>query len=432
MKYIITALCIGLMASCGSENKKGRITSTDAIDTYIKNNTTHSDSALAFANSEIEFWSKKLNAHQDNFVYQQALAGAHSLRFEVSHDIKDIVITDSLLQLANTKTKSSRAGLLRTLSRHQIKQHEFGHAYYFAEKALRNGENRYGSNLLMFDVLMELGDVELAKAHLFQLENKNNFDYYIRLSKLKDHEGDLDSAIIYMEWAAQKVQGKNLEDWAQSNLADMYGHAGRVEESYNTYVKVLDRTPSYSYALKGIAWVAYAHDHDIKTARKIFKHLATITKAPDYYLQLAELAAYEGNEAEAFKYKKQFQNAVNHPEFKGMYNKYLLDILIDVDPDAAYKICEEEIEKRPTAVVYSWLARVELAKGNNKKALSIIQTKVENQTFEPDALYVMGLVYRAVGDSGKATKCFNEVLESSYEIGPLLTEEVKSNLNFKS
>ena len=68
------------------------------------------------------------------------------------------------------------------------------------------------------------------------------------------------SAIKLMEQAFEKVKnaGKILVLLDLSNLADMYGHAGRVKEAYDAYINVLNKDSSYIYALKGIAWIAYS------------------------------------------------------------------------------------------------------------------------------------------------------------------------------
>ena len=51
--------------------------------------------------------------------------------------------------------------------------------------------------------------------------------------------------------------------WTFSNLGDLNGHAGNIKTSYDYYLKTLAVDPNNSYALKGIAWIAFSHEKNI-------------------------------------------------------------------------------------------------------------------------------------------------------------------------
>jgi tetratricopeptide (TPR) repeat protein len=110
--------------------------------------------------------------------------------------------------------------------------------------------------------------------------------------KLKDHEGDLESAITSMERAYHRIEGnKEQAQWTLSNLADMYGHAGKVEEAYENYLKALQINANDDYALKGIAWIALSYDHNSIEAKRIINILASRKRMPEAHLLLAEIAS---------------------------------------------------------------------------------------------------------------------------------------------
>jgi hypothetical protein len=44
---------------------------------------------------------------------------------------------------------------------------------------------------------------------------------------------------------------------------------GRIQESYDSYLKTLAIDPNYSYALKGIAWIVFSHERNTKEAKRI-------------------------------------------------------------------------------------------------------------------------------------------------------------------
>ena len=48
--------------------------------------------------------------------------------------------------------------------------------------------------------------------------------------------------------------------------------------------------------------------------------------------------------------------------------------------------------------------------------------------FEPDALYQLGLVYKQNGNDKLAKYYLKEALESSFELGPVVTKEIEQQL----
>jgi hypothetical protein len=50
---------------------------------------------------------------------------------------------------------------------------------------------------------------------------------------------------------------------------------GRIQESYDSYLKTLAIDPNYSYALKGIAWIVFSHERNTKEAKKNCARLIT-------------------------------------------------------------------------------------------------------------------------------------------------------------
>ena len=239
-----------------------------------------------------------------------------------------------------------------------------------------------------------------------EFKNKNSFAYLIRKAKLKDHEGLLDSAIVCMEKAYQRIKGnKALSQWTLSNLADMYGHAGRIEDSYDLYLEVLKDNPKDDYALKGIAWIALSHDLNTEAAKTIINELAVRKRMPEAHLMLAEIAELDGNQMEKADQLKKFKSLVSLPEYKNMYHKYLATLEADEfqNPTAAVSIAQAEIANRPTPQSYDLLAWAYYHQNNFREALSIATRQVENQTFEPEAFYHLGIIYQANGNNEKAT-----------------------------
>ena len=242
---------------------------------------------------------------------------------------------------------------------------------------------------------MELGKYYEASKKLSNLKDKKSFDYIIRKAKLEDHYGRTDNAIELMEEAATIVKEKRKSSyiWTLSNLADMYGHAGRIKESYQSYLKVLDMDSANLYCLKGIAWIAFSHDKNTTEAKRILNFILSLTNMPDLNLTLADIAEWEGNEKTKLEYIHKFTEVVTKPGYGAMYNKYLIYLYTEElkDYDKALALATHEIESRPTPETYNWLATIYFNSGETEKAFQIIKDNVYKRTYEPDAMMNAGL-----------------------------------------
>ena len=118
------------------------------------------------------------------------------------------------------------------------------------------------------------------------------------------------------------------------------------------------------------------------------------------------------------------------PEYKNMYHKYLATLEAEEfeNPDAAVSIAMEEIANRPTPQSYDLLAWAYYHQNNFPEALSIATRQVENQTFEPEAFYHLGMIYQANGNNEKASYYLNEALASEFELGPSISKKIKTAL----
>ena len=122
--------------------------------------------------------------------------------------------------------------------------------------------------------------------------------------------------------------------------------------------------------------------------------------------------------------------AVAHnPKYLGMYNKYIATLEAEElsNPAKAIEIAELEIRNRPTPQSYDLLAWGYYQQGQIEKAVKVAQHYVEGKTFEPEAIYHLGLIYHNL-DEKKSQKFLGEASESSFELGPAITENIQLHL----
>jgi len=113
-----------------------------------------------------------------------------------------------------------------------------------------------------------------------------------------------------------------------------------------------------------------------------------------------------------------------------MYNKYLINIYTEdrQEYDKALAIAEIEVSNRPTTETYSWLAWVHFKMGDKQKAYELVKKYVLGKDFEPGSQLHAAYILKAQGETSKAKKLMSDCLESSFELGPVTTEEIRKNL----
>lgn len=416
--FFYCLMLIPILSAC----KQKALVSPGDYASLFTNMTGHHH--LDSIDAEIAFWSKRFLQTEDDIVARTKIAGLHARRFAYSGNIMDVKASDSLYQLVNQFNRTHSSGTFRSLAAGCITQHQFKRAQAYIDSALALGDDKYLSLLMEFDVAMELGSKDRAISALYKLGDKNGFDYLIREAKYKDHvEGNLDEAVLLMEKAlvkAKEYKQPELVLWAQSNLGDLYSHQGSFEKAYKSYLEVVKTNPEYYHAWKGIAWLAFSHDHQTAEAKRILLALKSIHPVPDYDLVLSQIADFEGNNTDRESYIDSFLTKTSNVMYGDMYNKYRFKLIADklADAPAALALAQKETGNRPTAEAYSWLAWAYYKAGQTGKAVETAKRFVENKCFEPDALCYLGYIYLASGDREKAKKYLREANLGSVELGP--------------
>ncbi len=423
---LMPSLVFAILFIVGCENKPKEI--SNALD-YNKYLNVNGNKSLTFANNEIDFWQKKFDAAPNQISYLSLIASNYATLFEYTGAIENLYKTEQLLTKSNEAYAYTKVSTIRSLARNYIAQHRFKEALNLANKALAIGEGMKETQKLLFDVQMELGNFPEALKNLNAFRDMKDFDYLIRLAKWNDHKGDVDTAITFMEKArdiAEKEDNKVLKIWSYSNLGDFYGHAGRIQESYDSYLKTLTIDPNYSYALKGIAWIVFSKERNAKEAKRIIEAIEVTHNTPDFYLLKSQIAQFERNEKEEKENRDAYFSMLQKNNYGAMYNKYTILVYADEKETAskALEIAKIEIEHRPTPDSYDLLAWSYFNLGENKKALQIAQKHVVGKSFEPKVQYHLAMIYKSNNLATKVQPIKEELLSSLYELGPNFEKKI--------
>ena len=425
----LSVVLITFLAVLSCNEKSNTVTSKKDYNKYLE---IKDNKSKEFVKGEIDFWQKKFNAAPNQISYLSILASNYSKLFENTGDVKYLYKAEELLLKSNKANNYSTVGTIRSLARNYISQHRFKEASILANKALAIGEGMKETQKLLFDVNMELGNYTQADENLKNLNDISDFDYLIRVSKWNDHLGDLKTAISFMEKAKDVAilnENKNLKIWTFSNLGDLNGHAGNIQNSYNYYLKTLELEPNNSYALKGIAWIAFSHERNTIEAKRIVDNISKKHNTPDFYLLKAQIAEFENNTIAKNENLTAYFQMLNSINYGAMYNKYNALIYAD-DKETATKalaIAEIEVAHRPTPDSYDLLAWSYFNLGDSKKALQIAEKYVVGKSFEPKLNYHLATIYKANNKTVEIAPIKKELLNSIYELGPNMEQKI-SNL----
>jgi hypothetical protein len=421
---LIVVLLIGTTFSCNTAPEQ--ITNSEDYNAYLESSN---QTALELTKKDMLFWEQKLAENPSQFPFESKLASSYSSLFAQTGEIEYLIKAEMHYKQVLEATNYDQPGPLKALAANYISQHKFKQALELLTKAELIGDTLEGTQKMLFDVHLELGNYELAQMYLDTFKDFSDFDYLIRLSKWSDHQGNLEAAIKYMEQAKAIAESSNLpgiKKWAYTNIADFYGHAGNIKASYEHYLKALELDPNDAYSKKGIAWIAYSYEKNPEEALRILNKVTETYHAPDYYLLKAEIADFMGDASLEEAQLTLYKTAVKNAAYGDMYNKYNVLLYTNKNEaiDQALKIANIEVAHRPTPESYDLLAWAHFKNGNTQEALSIVDKHLINKTFEPHILYHIAEIYKAVGNYEAVKPLKKELLGSLYELGPTMYSKV--------
>lgn len=424
MRILLLYTLVLFMVSCSEESIRV-VTNEADYNAFLE---TSNNESLKNAISEKDFWNNRLKPDTSGVGEIGPLAGAYTTIFERSGAVENLKYAELLYKKGMEISANNKDNYARGLARTYISLHRFKEAKAVLEESYAGVSNKRATQMMLFDIYMELGDYDKADSFLGKIKNTNDYNYLIRLAKWSDYKGNLDAAIKYMEQAMAIAESRgsiSLKIWTYTNLADFYGHAGRVDEAYRHYLKTLALQPDNSYAKKGIAWIAYAAEKNTTEANRILDSIMVNHHVPDYYLLKAEMAEYNNQSSEAETYLDRFVQQATDAAYGGMYNAYLIEIYAETQPDKALALALTEIQNRATPETYHLLALAQLKAGMKTEALQTIETHVAGKTFEPMAQYHAALVYKANGKMNLVKPLKEELLTATFELGPVLSKNVE-------
>ncbi len=415
MRYLKFLLVVLLLGSCQEE--KDKITRLEEYNSFLD------PEPVLTTSKYFELWNSKINTDSTQVLSLGNVAAEYDRYFKNTGDIKFLKKAEKALTKAYETANVGKVNYARALARNYISQHRFKEALELAKIAEHLGGGKKDTQALLFDIHMELGNDQLAVNYLDSIKNMSHFGYLIRLAKWNDSKGNLETTIKYMELALQRAlssKNKNLLIWSYTNLADYYGHAGRIEDSYKSYLNALTWDKNNAYAKKGIAWIVYSHERNAKEALRILNSIAQTHRAPDYHLLMAEIQEFVGNKEAAKTQRQLYFELTSDPSYGLMYHSHTVDYYLEfqIDYEKAMELAMKEINSRPTPESYHLLAKTYLKMNNLDAALDIVNSEILGKTFEPRILLTAAQIFKTNHDLEMVSFLKEELESATYELGP--------------
>jgi hypothetical protein len=381
--------------------------------------------------ADIDFWMKRQDSMPGGYTALSRYAGGLVQRFHLYGDMADLLEADSILQVLNMANNENEAGISRSLASLNITRHRFNEADKYVLKALATGSEKHASTLLHFDTQFELGSYLFAEQALFSCAATNDYGYFFRLSKWKHLQNETDSAIFYMQkaadWAGNSVI---LKQTALSNAADLYMHEGELAKANELYVANLKMDAADRHSLQGIGRIALMKDKNIAFAEKIFRFIATKNLLPDAIYNMEWVAEQKADTAAQKQFAIEFVSKASADIYGGMYHKYLVELYTGILnlPAKALAIAEKETNNRATPHTYAWLAWSLHRSNRDAKAMEVYRAHVSGKPLEALELYWMGKMMKDMGKNYNATEFFKAADINLYDLSPVKQKDLKELL----
>ena len=367
---------------------------------------------------DVIFWEDRLN---NDFNVASASRYASSLMGLFAHDsnLDHLIEAEEVLDrlIMEVDLESSTAYRLR--AQIKMKSHRFCEALDDLLVSEELGDDLKLTEALLFDVYHELGEDALAFHYLERIQGGKKFDYLARLARWEDSRGHLAKAIEALE-SSEELISKNdwaKRSWLYSNLADFYGHDGRIEKSREFFVKALELNPVDWYSVKGLAWISYSYDRDTDQALRYLDKLDAFKEIPAVAKLRYDIYQYLEDYKAADKIQQSFIGAMTSDVHLTAYASYIYAFDMErMDVDLLRQAVDKEIEQRPVAESYAHKAMLLNRLGQKTEALALIESHILGHTYEPkplsQALFVMDK------NHGDYDDLAGELAEAVYELGP--------------
>jgi len=313
-----------------------------------------------------------------------------------------------------------------------LSYHHFREALIEARKAQELRPDDHDNYGAITDALVELGDYEGAvDAAQKMVDLRPDSASYARVSYLRSLYGDQSGAIAAMRVAVKAANPNDPEGaaWCRVHLGNELMSAGRKPEAEREYDNALAIFPEYPLALAAKARARISAG-DLQKAVELYERAQNRVPLPDNAIALGDLYEKLGRTADAAR-EYELVNFVERDTTAGnTYSRQLAMFWADHDerlPEALV-IAERERANRQDIYTCDALAWILFKSNRVDEAKKAINEALRLNTRDARLFYHAGMIYKACGESRKASEYLTEALKINPDFDLLQSERARQSL----
>lgn len=347
-----------------------------------------------------------------------SIAQEHIQRARETGDVAELTLATEALDRSIVIRPNDNYEGLALLANVTVTKHDFARGLELAQQAIPKKPKQAYAYGVLGDAYMGLGRYDEADAAFEKMVTiEPDLPAFGRRAFLFQLRGRATEAEKSWKDALKRAEDDGVAEhaaWANAQLANLYFTLGRVDDADAHYKTSLQIFPGYVHALAGIARVAAAKT-DYATAIDYYTRAINTIPLPEYVTALGDVYAASGDTKQAqAQYDliaaiEQLYNAngVNLDLQIGLFNA-------DHDRNVAATVdrAKNAFAQQPSIQAADTLAWVQLKAGNTADARTAIEQALRIGTRDPLILFHAGMIYKAVGDTGRA-KTYLQMVETT-------------------
>ena len=357
----------------------------------------------------VEFWERREKKDPRGAIARRNLAGAYLARARETGRIEDAVLAERAARSSLEILPRSNGVALSKLANALLSQHRFPEALEVADRALALDPE---AQRLRADILLELGEYQVARKALNQIPNReDDLNLMALRARFAEVEGRMDRSIDLLKTAGRLAD--SLPDMPAEAVAwyhTMVGHrlidTGKLDEGEQACKDALAIFPRDYRAMTGLAEAATSRRNWQAAVTWSRKAVETSPQNPEAFAILGNAYAALGRTADA-EQQYQLLEQLAH-SFPRIYDRHWALFCADKGRrlDEALTLARNDLELRRDIHAYDTLAWVCFKKGLQKDAEAAMEKALAQGTAEAPLLYHAGMITRAGGDQARANAYF--------------------------
>lgn len=396
----------------------------------------------AATDSAIRFLEQKAREDEQDFVARNKLVGYYLQKVRDTGSVRYLELADRAAResLASVPAEQNVGGLAG-LTQVEFASHAFESARSNADRWRALEPGKLGPLLVLYDVLVELGDDAAANEVFHEIEGRSAasdraaLDVAVRRAKQSMLKGDVEKARHQYELAlvaAGEIEPAPRETiaWCRVQLAETAIAVGDYAAALGHADDALVVFPGYFRALAARAR-SLAASGDLAGAIAEYEHVTRVVPDPSFIASLGDCYAAAGRDADANAQYAIVEKIGKLSAFNGvLYNRQLAVFRADHgrDLELAYTDAAREYKLRRDVYGADALAWTAFKTGRVAEAQTAMRDALRLGTRDARMFAHAGEIALAAGDTAGAKSYFERSLALSPAFDPLAAPRVREKL----